>query len=35
MLGEKYISYINNNFNKVMKKWSPLYHFFFPVQMNE
>ena len=30
MLSEKYISYINNKFNKFMKKWSPFYHFFLP-----
>ena len=29
-LSEKNISFLNNKINKIIKKWSPVYNYFFP-----
>ena len=35
MLREKYISFLNNKINKIFKKWSPVYKYFFPIVTEE
>ena len=35
MFSEKYICFMNNRFSKFLKKWSPIYNYFSPVQTDQ